>query len=109
MDNWLEDYPGSRPPVWWRFIDADLPMRLDDESEIQYLERAHQIHAREAEFIRLRARQLLNRNVVRSPLDPLSHFLPDENGYIAYALRNGLVSEEDIPTIDSERHKYDES
>jgi hypothetical protein len=109
MGDWVENYPGSRPPVWLRFINAHLPSRLDDESEIQYLEGAHQIHAREAEFLRRRALQLLKHNLVRSPLDPLSHFLPDENGYIAYALRNALVSEQDIPTLHAEKCKYAES
>jgi hypothetical protein len=106
MDNWIETYAGSRPPVWWKFIDAHLPMRLEGEREIDYLERARQIEAREIAFIKSKAVQLLKHNMLRNPADRLSHFIPDSDGLVSYALRHDLIGEVDVPTLEAERWKY---
>jgi hypothetical protein len=106
MDNWVETYAGSRPPVWWKFIDAYLPMRLEGEREIDYLERARQIEAREIAFIKEKAVQLLKHNMLRNPADRFSHFIADEEGLVAYCLRNDLASEGDVSGLDEERWKY---
>ena len=34
---WVADYPGTRPPIWWR-LDAPEP-RQEGESEVAYLRR----------------------------------------------------------------------
>jgi hypothetical protein len=87
--DWCRRYPGSRPEAFWRFEGhKDVP---EDQQEIDYLHRLNQISPEEIELIAARARELIEYNHGRDPADPKSNFCEDEDGYVAFACKHGLL------------------
>lgn len=64
--DWVTRNPGSRPIAFWELDSADLPGRLEGESEVEHLHRIGQLGPGEVEAIVRRARDLARYDSTRT-------------------------------------------